>query len=702
MNGTIGTVDAAVVAWLGTYLVHSTLLLGGAWLVTRALGTPRLREVVWRTALAGGLVSASLLMAIGGGGLVVDGTALLRRGGEADGRGEGLALLAAGGGAPPGAVVEAASPARDGRLAVRQTTFELPPAAGAADGSWTLSLGGLELGPAALLVAAWLAWAAVGVGRLLRRRRRLVAVLAGRRELRAGPLVEALRALRAEHGPRRRVRLSASALVDSPMALGWAEICVPEYALDELGSGSTGALLAHELAHLRRRDSAWGLAAALLARLFPFQPLLRVAERRLRAEAELCCDSEAVRATVDGAGLARCLLEVAERTAGAGSPAWAAAMAVPRGELVARVEAALAGGAPRPSRALLGTTVAASWVALAALACVGPGVRAGEEQPLEVTGGATLGRSGMRTGSLAYQLSGSADPADGRDVLSVWINAELVHRAPTDDPAADLERVQREHGVIPGPATTVVELDGSGRRTSMPAGEERRDSVGPLGPRVVDTPGPTGPRTPDARVVLEIDGSGAIRAGEQVLVPAGGTDLGPLREHLAAAARGMPKDTQPGLLPLPRGLVQVIAPAQAPFASMLAVVQQCGMADVQIQQLELGAVLPDGSETTVSYRLPTYEDLDEERADAPARFTVELRGPGVTLRVPPEMGTGFSSRRARLDVLGGMVSTLVVPHPAAVFLLDVHDPTTVGETLAVLRTLRDAGARTLGFVGRRE
>jgi len=56
--------------WLLTYLVHSTLLLGTAWIVTRRgrLGMAR-RELVWRVALLGGLASATAQVALVGGSL---------------------------------------------------------------------------------------------------------------------------------------------------------------------------------------------------------------------------------------------------------------------------------------------------------------------------------------------------------------------------------------------------------------------------------------------------------------------------------------------------------------------------------------------------------------------------------------------------------------------------------------------------------
>ncbi len=55
-----------LLAWLGTYLVHSTLLLGGTWLLTkRVLRTPRLRERAWRVAMVGGFLTASLQVGLG-------------------------------------------------------------------------------------------------------------------------------------------------------------------------------------------------------------------------------------------------------------------------------------------------------------------------------------------------------------------------------------------------------------------------------------------------------------------------------------------------------------------------------------------------------------------------------------------------------------------------------------------------------------
>ena len=60
-----GGSEGPLLSWLATYAVHSTLILGATWLLfaRSSLGSLRLREAIWKTALLGGLVTASLQMA---------------------------------------------------------------------------------------------------------------------------------------------------------------------------------------------------------------------------------------------------------------------------------------------------------------------------------------------------------------------------------------------------------------------------------------------------------------------------------------------------------------------------------------------------------------------------------------------------------------------------------------------------------------
>jgi TonB family protein len=72
-----------------------------------------------------------------------------------------------------------------------------------------------------------------------------------------------------------------------------------------------GAVLCHELAHIRRQDWAVQLAADCLRSIYWFNPLVWVACRRLRQESEQACDDEVLRAGVDGATYATELLDLA-------------------------------------------------------------------------------------------------------------------------------------------------------------------------------------------------------------------------------------------------------------------------------------------------------------------------------------------------------------------------------------------------------
>src|SRR5213078_4818435 len=124
---------------------------------------------------------------------------------------------------------------------------------------------------AALPLLTVLLWAAVALGwslHYLARRLILVGRLADRRAVSDGPLAATLAELRRSTGYRRRVHLTMARTISSPVALGLSEICVPELALSELGLAQQRSMLAHELAHLARRDSLWLGGASLIERFF--------------------------------------------------------------------------------------------------------------------------------------------------------------------------------------------------------------------------------------------------------------------------------------------------------------------------------------------------------------------------------------------------------------------------------------------------
>ena len=53
-------VSPAAVAWLLSFAIHSTLLLGLVWLVSKGVRSHRLRDVLWKTALLGAILTTTL------------------------------------------------------------------------------------------------------------------------------------------------------------------------------------------------------------------------------------------------------------------------------------------------------------------------------------------------------------------------------------------------------------------------------------------------------------------------------------------------------------------------------------------------------------------------------------------------------------------------------------------------------------------
>jgi beta-lactamase regulating signal transducer with metallopeptidase domain len=179
-----------------------------------------------------------------------------------------------------------------GELAPALAIGEPAPDCAAADSRWRAILVTVWLGVSAL----WFVWAALQV----RRFRRLL------RHARLAPaaMQDAARTLAARLG---RGRPPAVWLVPgavSPMlwALGRApRLLFPAGLLEGLGPGQRDALLAHELAHWRRRDHWVRLVEVAAFGLYWWCPLVWWARHELHEAEEQCCDAWAVWA-LDGDG----------------------------------------------------------------------------------------------------------------------------------------------------------------------------------------------------------------------------------------------------------------------------------------------------------------------------------------------------------------------------------------------------------------
>ena len=110
-------------------------------------------------------------------------------------------------------------------------------------------------------------------------------------------------------GVTRSVRLIESALVEVPTVVGWLRpmILLPAAALTGLPASQLEALLAHELAHIRRHDFIVNIAQTLIETVLFYHPAVWWISGRIRADRELCCDDLAVTVCSTRVELARAL-----------------------------------------------------------------------------------------------------------------------------------------------------------------------------------------------------------------------------------------------------------------------------------------------------------------------------------------------------------------------------------------------------------
>jgi peptidoglycan/xylan/chitin deacetylase (PgdA/CDA1 family) len=138
---------------------------------------------------------------------------------------------------------------------------------------------------------------------------------------------------------RRAVRLCQSALVEVPTVVGHLRplILIPAGALVGLTPQQLEAVLAHELAHVRRHDYAVNLLQAAAETLLFYHPAAWWLSRRVRAEREHACDDAAVEATGDVLSYARALAALETLRATHAPPA-ALALAANGGSLMQRIQ----------------------------------------------------------------------------------------------------------------------------------------------------------------------------------------------------------------------------------------------------------------------------------------------------------------------------------------------------------------------------
>ncbi len=150
----------------------------------------------------------------------------------------------------------------------------------------------------------------------------------------------------------RAVELRETARIVTPMVVGVLRpvVLVPIGLLAGLSVAQVEAILAHELAHIRRHDYLVNLMQSFVEVVYFFHPVLWWLSARIRAEREHCCDDLAMAVCEDRMSLAHALVRVAEFR---NQPALVVAFAGNKRQLLSRVRRVL-GVAEPSSRRLAG------------------------------------------------------------------------------------------------------------------------------------------------------------------------------------------------------------------------------------------------------------------------------------------------------------------------------------------------------------
>jgi beta-lactamase regulating signal transducer with metallopeptidase domain len=132
-----------------------------------------------------------------------------------------------------------------------------------------------------------------------------------RKEIRpvAAELYARCMALQRRMGLDRVIRYCECHRLDAPAVLGWFRpvVLLPVKALTGLNEEQIGAVIAHELAHIRRFDCFVNLFQIATETLLFYHPAVWWVSQRVRAEREHCCDDEAIAICGDAVNYARAL-----------------------------------------------------------------------------------------------------------------------------------------------------------------------------------------------------------------------------------------------------------------------------------------------------------------------------------------------------------------------------------------------------------
>ena len=157
------------------------------------------------------------------------------------------------------------------------------------------------------------------------------------------------------------IELKESSKILTPMVIGTLQpvVLIPIGLLLGFPTAQLEAILAHELAHIRRHDYLINMLQSFVEVVFFFHPALWWLSERVRVEREHCCDDLAIEACGDRLSLAHALVGIAEFKT---NHSLAMAFASKKPLLLQRVKRVL-GVAPKSTRIFGGLPVTMLFVA---------------------------------------------------------------------------------------------------------------------------------------------------------------------------------------------------------------------------------------------------------------------------------------------------------------------------------------------------
>ncbi|HUG93921.1 MAG TPA: M56 family metallopeptidase, partial [Planctomycetaceae bacterium] len=229
------------------------------------------------------------------------------------------------------------------------------------------------------------------------------------------------------------VRLLQSTLVHVPAAFGWLRpvILLPASGLTGLSPRELEALLAHELAHIRRYDYVANLLQSVVETVLFYHPAVWWLSRRVRIERENCCDDAALMVCGNRKDYARALMRVAELH----PTGMSLASAATGGELTHRIRRVLG---LRPVR----TSGGPSWLCGLVLLMLACGVTAALALPPDTDGpGAETARSNVESSGAESRAIGEEDVR--REIPIDGVRGASAPGGPADDARGPDPRVTR-------------------------------------------------------------------------------------------------------------------------------------------------------------------------------------------------------------------------------------------------------------------